>query len=396
MSEEILYTTGEMANMAKVTVRTIRYYDTKGILKPSRYSDSGNRLYTEKDLTKLKRILALKYLGLTLEEIKNAEEANFKKEDIVNSLKLQKNIIKNKINNMKVVLKAIETAEYSIQDDEIASWDKTIDIISLLEEEKELLQQYIDESNLDANILLQEKYSSTQNNWYNWTFDKLNLQPKSKILEIGCGNGALWHKNIQKIDSNMDITLTDTCENMIINTQKILNKNSDIFKVQYTDPSNIQFQDESFDVIIANHILFYMKDLDKVINEIKRVLKSGGHFYCSTISKNHMKELEKLLKGFNKNIEISERKLSSNFGIENGEKILSKYFKNIVNYEYIDNLLINDTKGILEYVYSMPGNILEIVDTKKKDFEQYIYKNINNNGEIKITNHQGIFKIIKE
>ena len=138
------YTTGEIAKMAGVTTRTIRYYDNKGVLSPSSHNSSGHRLYTESDFIKLKRILALKYLGLSLEEVKNTESQSFEKKDIINSLSLQKNIIKNKINYMKVVLHAIESAENSIEDEQNIDWNKTIDIIKILEDEKELLQQCID------------------------------------------------------------------------------------------------------------------------------------------------------------------------------------------------------------------------------------------------------------
>ncbi len=51
---------------------------------------------------------------------------------------------------MKVVLHAIKTAENSIEDEQNIDWKKTIDIIKILEDEKELLQQYIDASNLNA------------------------------------------------------------------------------------------------------------------------------------------------------------------------------------------------------------------------------------------------------
>ena len=98
MKDQDVYTTGEIAKMAGVTTRTIRYYDNKGILSPSSHNSSGHRLYTESDFIKLKRILALKYLGLSLEEVKNTESQSFEKEDIISSLRLQKNIMKNKIN----------------------------------------------------------------------------------------------------------------------------------------------------------------------------------------------------------------------------------------------------------------------------------------------------------
>lgn len=391
------YTTGEIAKMAGVTTRTIRYYDNKGVLSPSSHNSSGHRLYTESDFIKLKRILALKYLGLSLEEVKNTESQSFEKKDIINSLSLQKNIIKNKINYMKIVLHAIESAENSIEDEQEQNidWNKTIDIIKILEDEKELLQQYIDSSNLDASVKLQDRFSSNRHGWYKWTFNNIKLNKKYKVLEIGCGNGALWSKNIDLLDKDINITLTDVCEDMVNNAKKNLSDYSDVFDFEIVDPNNIPFEDESFDLVIANHILFYMKDLDKVLKEIKRVLKVGGHFYSSTIDSKNMKELESLMKGFNSNIKISEEKISSKFGMENGQEILSKHFNQTKRYLYEDKLVINDSKGILEYIYSIPGNIIELVDTKKKDFEKYIDLNINKHGNIYITNNQVLFESIK-
>ena len=395
MKGQEVYTTGEIAKMAGVTTRTIRYYDNKGILSPSSHNSSGHRLYTELDFTKLKRILALKYLGLSLEEVKNTESQSFEKEEIMKSLRLQKNIMKNKINYMKTVLHALESAEKSIEDEVDLDWNKTTDIIKILEDEKELLQQYMDSSNLDASIKLQDRFSSNRHGWYKWTFNNIKLDKKYKVLEIGCGNGALWSKNINLLDKDISITLTDVCEEMINSAKKSLSNYSDIFDFQIVDPYNIPFENESFDLVIANHILFYMKDVDKVLNEIKRVLKIGGYFYSSTIDSKNMKELESLVKGFNSNIKISEEKISSNFGLENGEGILSKHFCQIKKYLYEDKLVINDAKGILEYIYSIPGNIIELIDTKKKDFEKYIDSNINKQGNIYITNNQVLFESIK-
>ena len=91
-------------------------------------------------------------------------------------------------------------------------------------------------------------------------------------------------------------------------------------------------------------------------------------------------------------MKISEERLSAKFGIDNAELILNKYFENIDKYLYKDNLIVNDTKAILEYIYTIPGNILEIVDNKKKDFEFYIDKNIKKSNAINITNSHILFK----
>jgi DNA-binding transcriptional MerR regulator len=60
---------GELADQAGVTPRTIRYYEGLGLLGPSEREGQGFRYYTETELTRLKKIDALKQLGLTLEEI---------------------------------------------------------------------------------------------------------------------------------------------------------------------------------------------------------------------------------------------------------------------------------------------------------------------------------------
>lgn len=63
------YTTGEMAELCGVTVRTVQYYDTRGILVPSELSEGGRRLYTEDDLRLLKVICFLREIGLSISTI---------------------------------------------------------------------------------------------------------------------------------------------------------------------------------------------------------------------------------------------------------------------------------------------------------------------------------------
>ena len=71
MHKEGFYSSGEFAKKANVTVRTIRYYDKQNILKPSYVTDTGVRFYTDSDFTRLQQILLLKYLGFSLDDIKN-------------------------------------------------------------------------------------------------------------------------------------------------------------------------------------------------------------------------------------------------------------------------------------------------------------------------------------
>lgn len=395
MKEDGYYTTGEFAKKAGVTIRTIRYYDSIGILKPSFINNSGYRFYSDADFVELKKILALKFLGLSLDEIVEIEKFDYKKEDLINSLNLQKSIIKNKMNNMKVILNTIETAEVTLKEKSDLNWRDAFDVVKNLESEKEILQRSRDASNLNEGVKLMDRFCLSECEWYQWIYKKLEIHPGDSILEVGCGNGALWEKNLDYIIDDVSITLTEMCEEMIEDAQSNLKGSGRNFKFQIADMDKLPFADESFDVVIANHILFYMKDIDRVLSEIKRVVKPGGKVYCSTIGKNHMKELEGLMLSFSHNVRIPEDKLSSKFGLENGEEILKGYFSNIVKHLYEAKFVVNDSYGILEYIYSIPGNILDIIDTRKKDFEKYIKKSIESDGEFYITSNLGLFTMEK-
>lgn len=64
------YTTGELAKLCDVSVRTVQFYDSKDLLKPSELTEGGRRLYSDDDLKKLQLICMLKSLGLSLDSIK--------------------------------------------------------------------------------------------------------------------------------------------------------------------------------------------------------------------------------------------------------------------------------------------------------------------------------------
>ena len=65
------YTTGELAKLCGVTVRTVQFYDNQGLLKPEALSEGGRRLYGEAGLKALQIICMYKSLGLNLSEIKS-------------------------------------------------------------------------------------------------------------------------------------------------------------------------------------------------------------------------------------------------------------------------------------------------------------------------------------
>ena len=92
MKKEGYYSSGQFAGMAHVTLRTIRYYDKQGILKPSFVNESGARFYTDEDFARLQQILLLKYLGFSLDDIREMIVDTKDLHYMQNSLNIQLNV----------------------------------------------------------------------------------------------------------------------------------------------------------------------------------------------------------------------------------------------------------------------------------------------------------------
>ena len=76
------YTTGEIARLCGITVRTVQYYDTRGILTPSALSEGGRRLYSQGDLEKMKVICLLRDLDIPIRSIQELLQAENSREVI--------------------------------------------------------------------------------------------------------------------------------------------------------------------------------------------------------------------------------------------------------------------------------------------------------------------------
>ena len=167
MTKDGYYTSGEFAKKANVTLRTIRYYDRQGILKPSKVADNGYRLYTDADFAKLQKILSLKYLGFSLEEIMtmtiNDEDQDFIKE----SIGLQLYLVQKKMEHLKLVEQSLEEMEQKMDNEEEIDWTQMMNLLHVTNLEKGLVEQYKNASNLDIRIGLHQKYSQNPQPWLN-------------------------------------------------------------------------------------------------------------------------------------------------------------------------------------------------------------------------------------
>ena len=367
------YTSGQFAHMAEVSVRTIRYYDQQNILKPSYINESGARFYTDEDFVRLQQILLLKYLGFSLEDIREMTINDTDYHLMQNALNLQLKLIDDKIEQMQLVKQAIQDTSREISKNHTVNWSQMLHLIHLTGMEKSLKTQYQNASNISARIRLHEMYSQNQTGWFPWIYHNCKITDGMRILEIGCGDGTLWNENMAKLPQNISAVLSDISEGMLRDVRRRIGSDSR-FSFQAFDCHRIPFVSDSFDLVIANHVLFYCDDIAKVCREVSRILVPGGRFLCSTYGASHMQEITALVQEFDSRIQLSGDALYARFGLENGAELLAPYFSEISTQLYDDALYVTDAAPLIEYILSCHGNQNQYLLERYQDFRRFVEK----------------------
>ena len=387
MKKQGYYTTGEFAEKAHVTLRTIRWYDSKNLLKPSAYTEGGARLYTDADLAKLQQILLFKYLGFSLDDIREMVMTGGDEEYLLGSLDIQKKLVQEKIEELNDVYQALDRTKDAIEKHHGKELNAMLNLIHITGADQSLKTQYLNSTNVAARIRLHSEYSVNQEGWFPWLYRMSEIQDGMNILEIGCGNGALWLENMNYIPPHVHITLSDISDGMLRDARNSIN--DERFSFSCFNAEKIPFEDETFDVVYANHMLFYCDDIDLVLKECHRVLKKGGKLICSTYSKRHMKEITELVQEFDKDIVLSSDVLYERFGLNNGNEILNRYFGSVECIRYEDFIEISDSEPLINYIVSCHGNQNRILIDHYREFRDFVADKVKNG--FHITKDAGIF-----
>ncbi|MDY3035368.1 MAG: MerR family transcriptional regulator [Absicoccus sp.] len=373
------YTTGQFAKLANVSQRTIRYYDKIGLLKPSCILKNGYRQYSEKDFIRLQKIITLRNLDFSIEDIFSMMSSE---ETLKESLSLQSSLVQAKIKNLENLKEALEIASSSLENDSF-DWSNLISLVQMSQDNSSIINQYMTSKNLDVRIALHEKYSQNPMGWFPWLYSQIDFQGVNRLLEIGCGSGELWKNNTLNL-RNREFFLSDSSEGMVSEVRK---KYGSAFNCIVADCEKIPFKDAYFDCVIANHVLFYLQNLHQGIAEICRVLKPDGVLYCSTYGSNHMKEITALVQAFDSKVTLSQTNLYDVFGLENGKEILNPYFSSVEVSYYPDELIVDEAQPLVDYIMSCHGNQSEIIGPRLIEFKEFIQKQL----PLHITKEAGVF-----
>lgn len=145
-----LYQVREFAERSGVTVRTLHHYDHLGLLKPTVVSESGYRLYSDRDLARLQQIVTLKFIGFTLRQIKALLDGD-ELDDLATTLRHQRVTMERKRRQLEAAIGAIGRAESmaaSGREPDPELFKQIIEVITM-ESNNEFFKNYYTEEQLE-------------------------------------------------------------------------------------------------------------------------------------------------------------------------------------------------------------------------------------------------------
>ncbi len=215
-----------------------------------------------------------------------------------------------------------------------------------------LLRQktYATDEHLNIRYQIHEQYSVPRIDFPEWVLDRITWQGDEVVLDLGCGPGT-YAPALAKAVPNTTYYGIDFSSGMLA-------KHPRPDAIAQADGQTLPFADHTFDVVMANHVLYHLPDIHKAIGEIRRVLKPDGILIAATNSAESMPQFHDLYKRAimvltapGKQV-IVPRPASHAFTLESGTRFLARRFFAVVRYDLPGAFVFDQPEPVLAYLES--------------------------------------------
>ena len=361
-------TSGEIAKKTGVSQKAIRLYDEKGLLKPTEYSEGNYRLYDKEALLILEKIIALKQVGFSLEEIREnlIQESNMEVQEVLaNQIRIMEEKKSQLEKSISCIRKAMERSKSE------TDWDSIADIMRGIQ-----MDQGADERHFHA-----LQHTADPEDWYVKIFKSLGMKENEKVLDLGCGYAKLWRNNWSNIPSGTTIdgidlhgSWADDFATYIADNKSRLPEGVSV-TINWLDveePETWEKLDtqKPYDRIIAHYLFQFLQDEEDVIKRSSEMLSPEGVFCCNKISVTKAYEFWKTFfkkEGLDDKFVLAQIREKEE-EVKHFEDLLAKYFSriekvqipNVMRYCDADELFEQTWKRFPEqkkYLMSCEGRI---------------------------------------
>lgn len=245
-------------------------------------------------------------------------------------------------------------------------------------------QQYANASNLNIRISIHDRYSTNKQGFGNWIVSHYQIEPGYRVLELGCGTGSMWQGRDDLIEKCTELVLTDLSAGMLATAQSNIGNHSNV-SYGIVDAQSIPYENETFDIVIANMMLYHVPNIDQALSEVHRVLKKGGCFYCATYGEHGiMHYLTKVFSAYGVKDETNKA-----FTMQNGRNVLNKVFAHVEELEYMDSLAVTDIDDMVKYICSF-SSIMSLDGLSENEIKAQLLK-YTVNGVLYVPKEYGMF-----
>ena len=258
-------------------------------------------------------------------------------------------------------------------------------------------RQYGDAANLDARISLPRRFGAAEEPLPRWIFGQLDLPPDARLLELGCGPGLLWTENLDRIPKGWTATLTDISAGMVREAEGRLGPDRR-FRFLVADAQEIPSDAGTFDAVLANHMLYHVRDVSRALSEVARVLRPDGCLYAATNGAGHMRELGPMRHALDPSHPpdaVTKEPIA--FSLENGRSQLSRLFSEVSLRRRAGALLVTEAEPLLEYLLSgataeaAAGEPAAEFRRRVSSLAARLERELDLHGAIRITTDPGLF-----
>lgn len=389
-------TSGEIAKKAGISQKAIRLYDEKGLLKPSDYSEGNYRLYDNESLLVLEKIIALKQIGFSLEEIRD-NLVGSKNTNILDTLQEQINMMEAKkyelekaITRMKAVI-ARSNGE--------PDWDDVAEVLKSMQQDQ----------NRDDIHFFSLEHTKGETDWYVKIYESLNVKPGEKVLDLGCGYAKVWRNNWDDIPENVKVYGYDLAGSWADDFAQFVKDNSDklsdgtSIEVNFEDLDKAETwkhieADRDYTMIIAHYVADMLGDSEEFISKAASVLANDGVMSLNafgTVPKAHLQYWIDAFEEFGINSNPLKEELKT-YEMEKTKaiEILKRYFKVVDEVVLPSTFSFDNAEDVLKDLAPCLKSHANFLEANKSQISKCIEKKLSE-GIMKISHDSAFWRLRK-
>lgn len=208
-----------------------------------------------------------------------------------------------------------------------------------------------DASNPSKTPAPDEQFTAPQVDFPTWVLDRVDWRGVERVLDVGAGAGE-YGRHLRQRQPDLHIEAVDLL------AASARDQAAGVHACQ-ADAGALPYPDRSFDVLLANHVLFEVNDLDRALSEFQRVLRPNGVLVAATHSAHTMPEFQALMRraivllaGAGRG-QVQPPPLPHHlFSLENGTLKLARYFFAVVRHDLPTELVFPDVNPAMTYLES--------------------------------------------